>query len=144
MIRPIVTDKEQLCIPSLKVYGGPQLDQILLDLVDTAEHHRTKGKIGCVGLAANQIGELARAIAVWMNNEWILMINPTVEIRPGKWGQAHEGCLSRPGVRRKIKRAKRIKVQYWNQEEDLIEQKLTGFPARIVQHEVDHLDGVFI
>ena len=63
MIRPIVTDKEQLAIPSQKISDPEEISRILADMIDTANHYRTK-PVGCVGLAANQIGELHQIIIV--------------------------------------------------------------------------------
>lgn len=72
------------------------------------------------------------------------MVNPEVEILKGKFGLAHEGCLSRPGVNVKVKRANRIRVSYVDVKRQPVKIKLTGFMARVTQHEVDHLNGIFI
>jgi peptide deformylase len=143
MIKSIVTNKEVLAIPSSPVQViTPKVLAIIQDLRDTAEHHATT-KIGCAGLAANQISHLYRIVLVW-NNEWIVMINPEVRTRDGKMGLSHEGCLSRPGVSRKIRRHKRIVVHYMDKQGVDHSLKLAHLPARVVQHEVDHLDGIFI
>ena len=144
MIKPIITNKIELAQPSYTVaLTEVMVPQTLTDLVDTAEHYRLK-PIGCVGLAANQIGELFRVIVVWNGGNWIRMINPIWKARDSKMGLSHEACLSRPGVKRKIKRHKRILVNWWTEDGDVMEQKFSGFTARIIQHECDHLDGVFI
>jgi peptide deformylase len=145
MIRSIVTDKKRLALVSSVVdLTTTQSSAVIADLWDTANYHRLHGKEGCAGLAANQIGYLDRIIAIWRTGAFVVMINPEIEILKGKWGQSHERCLSRPGVNAKLKRAKRIKVSYLDMEGDPAVLKLTGFDARVAQHEVDHLDGKFI
>ena len=143
MIKDIVTNKITLAIPSEPVQAiTPHVLDIIQDLRDTADYH-AKTKIGCAGLAANQIGYLYRIVLVW-NEKWIVMINPEVKPRDGKTGLSHEGCLSRPGVDVKVRRHKRITVYYEDQASTSHQQKIANWPARVVQHEVDHLDGIFI
>jgi len=144
MIRPIITDKTILAIPSDPVQiVNQRVLGIIKDLQDTANHHQTT-KIGCAGLAANQIGHLYHIILVWNGKDWITMINPEWEPRDGKLSNSHEGCLSRPGVNVKVKRHKRIKVWYESIDGTSCMLKVNHLTARIVQHEVDHLNGVFI
>jgi len=143
MIRPIITEKKQLAIQSEAIYSWAKTKIIIEDLIDTAKHYQTK-PIGCVGLAANQIGCLSRIIVVWHEGRWLPMINPVVDPIPGKLSNQHEGCLSRPTVRTKVKRHKKIRVTYMNQEEETYQKKYTGFIARVIQHEVDHLNGIYI
>lgn len=144
MIKRIVTNKEQLAIPSKEINEPELTKEIIQDLKDTALYH-TKSKNGCVGLAANQIGYLHRIILVNHSSEWIVMINPSIEKIEGcKSSLAGEGCLSRLGVHRKIRRDKKIIVRYWDENEDLIEEEAKNFTARVIQHEVDHLNGIFI
>jgi len=144
MIKEIVTDKKLLAIPSKQIHGIDLTNEIIQDLLDTAEYHQNKPP-GCVGLAANQIGYLNRVIVIKFGAKWLPMINPSIEFIPNcKSVLAHEGCLSRLGVNRKIRRDKKIIVRYWDQNEDLIEQKFKNFDARVIQHEVNHLDGFFI
>lgn len=143
MIKPIVTNKITLAIPSEPVQAiTPHVLEIIQDLRDTATYYQDS-KIGCAGLAANQISHLYRIVLIW-NGEWKVMINPTVHPRAGKTGLSHEGCLSRPGVNVKVRRHKRIQVIYENQNGEQHSEKLANWPARVVQHEVDHLDGIFI
>lgn len=143
MIKPIITDKTILAIPSKPVETiDEEVLAIIQDLQDTAAYH-AKTKIGCAGLAANQISHLYRIVLIW-NKEWIVMINPVWKVRDGKTGLSHEGCLSRPGVNAKIKRHKRITVWYEDETGEKHMQKIANWPARVVQHEVDHLDGIFI
>lgn len=148
MIKSIVTNKERLAIPSqpikpLNDRHEEMCEGIITDMQHTALHHQSK-EWGCVGLAANQIGWLYRIILVWHGAEWITMINPEVDPLPGKSKYMHESCLSRPGVRKKLQRAKKIKLRYLDENFETIERKFTGFTARVVQHEVDHLNGIYI
>ena len=151
MIKSIITNKKKLAIPSDPIFwtGGTEpeakehINQIIQDLLDTAQHHQAK-PIGCVGLAGNQIGYLDRIIVVWNGASWISMVNPEIVARDGKMGSSHESCLSRPGVRVKVKRHKRIKVQYMDENFVLVKQKFSHFTARVIQHEVAHLDGKYI
>jgi peptide deformylase len=155
MIREIITNTEQLAIASDEILEDtPEqiIDSIITDLIDTAEHYR-ETKIGCAGLAANQIGYNWRIIVIWVKGlqvdgwkvtGWRVMINPTWEKRDDKQGQQHEGCLSRPGVNPKVKRYKRIKCYWQDQDGSDAWAKFAHFSARVIQHEVDHLDGIFI
>ena len=151
MIRPIVTNKEKLAIPSEPILSPITADVIISDMLDTAKHYQSK-PIGCMGLAANQIGYLYRIILVFHAQEWNVMINPEVELIPGKSKYMRESCLSRPGVNAKLKRHKNVRVRYSSDSISTnvlslipgIERKFTGLAARIIQHEVDHLDGIYI
>lgn len=147
MIKEIITNTDQLAIASDEILEDTPRDliqEIITDLIDTAEAHR-ETKIGCAGLAANQIGHQWRIIAIWDTDRWNIMINPSWEARDEKMGLSHEGCLSRPGVKPKVKRYKRIRCT-WEilGQYDLESRKYSHFPARVIQHEVDHLDGIFI
>jgi peptide deformylase len=146
MIKEIITNTDQLAIASDEILEDTPRDliqEIITDLVDTAEHHRGS-KIGCAGLAASQIGYTWRIITIWNNVTWLTMINPVWQQRDDKQGLSHEGCLSRPGVNPKVKRYKRIRCTWFNQEGTEVQGKFAHFPARVIQHEVDHLDGIFI
>ena len=150
MIKSIVTDKIELAKPShpVDVLNDSDWDRdiivgIIEDLHDTANHWRTT-KIGCLGLAANQIGYHHRIILVWTGAFFETMINPYWKPRDSKMGSSHEQCLSRPGVNAKVKRHKRIEA-YWDCYLDVEhKRKYANLTARIVQHEVDHLNGIFI
>jgi peptide deformylase len=73
-----------------------------------------------------------------------VMINPVIFDESGDDVEMEEGCLSIPGIREGVRRPEHIKVEYYNANWELVEEELTGLPARIVQHEYDHLDGVLI
>jgi len=143
MIRSIVTNKEKLALASERVHNIESVEDVIEDMIDTANHYRSK-PIGCIGLAANQIGHRVRVIIVWRENEWLVMINPEVELVKGKSGYMTEGCLSRPGVKSKLKRNKKVRVSFLDKEEGFFEIRYSGMTARVIQHEVDHLNGVYI
>jgi len=143
LIRSIVTNKEKLALVSKDAWDTDAATAVIEDLIDTAKHYQAK-KIGCLGLAANQIGELTRIITVFHADKWISMVNPDLYLIPGQGNYMHETCLSRPGVRAKLKRHKKLKIEYMDEEFNVIQRKFTGMIARVIQHEVDHLNGIFI
>lgn len=108
------------------------------DLRDTLLAHRD----GCVGMAANMIGELKRIIAFDNEGTIMVMYNPIL-LKKEKPYDTEEGCLSLEGVR-KTKRYQRIKVQYQNEAMQVRQKTFTGWTAQIIQHEMDHLDGILI
>ena len=108
------------------------------DLRDTLEAPRD----GCVGMAANMIGVAKRIIIFDDNGSATVMFNPEIVKCSGAF-DAEEGCLSLTGTR-KAKRYRTIKVQYRNEQFQMRLKTYTGFTAQIIQHEIDHLDGVLI
>ena len=97
-----------------------------------------------VGLSAPQVGVSLRVIVAYDNGELIVIANPIIEKRYGGTDKKLEGCLSYAGCSKKILRHKRILVTGVNQYGEKIRLKLKGQAARIVQHEVDHLNGITI
>ena len=109
------------------------------DLLETLIHHQD----GCVGMAANMIGVKKRIIAFDNDGEYMVMYNPVILKKDGAY-ETEEGCLSLLGGPRKTKRYKTIKVQWQNEKMQTRIKNFTGFTAQIIQHEVDHCDGVLI
>ena len=109
-----------------------------IDLLDTLEAH----KDGCVGMAANMIGVNKRIIVFEDDGKYTLMFNPVI-IKKSSPYQAEEGCLSLEGTRM-TKRWKSIKVQYQNENFQTRIKTFTDFTAQIIQHEIDHCDGILI
>jgi len=95
-----------------------------------------------VGLAAPQIGIQERIIAVQERDGVAVYANPEITKRSDATQVGEEGCLSVPGVFGNVERAKRIAVSALNRHGRRIELNLSGFPAVIFQHEIDHLDGI--
>lgn len=108
------------------------------DLLDTLIAH----KDGCVGMAANMIGVSKRIIAFENDGKYEVMFNPVIVKQSGAY-EAEEGCLSLAG-RRKARRFRTIKVQWQNEKFQTRLKTFTGWTAEIIQHELDHCDGVLI
>lgn len=108
------------------------------DLLDTLTVHKT----GCVGMVANMIGVNKRIIAFDNEGTYMLMFNPEIVKKSGPY-VAEEGRLSLTGTR-KVKRWKSIKVQYQNEKFQTRFKTFTGRTAQIIQHEVDHCEGILI
>lgn len=108
------------------------------DLLETLEAHRD----GCVGMAANMIGVNKRIIIFDNVGKYMVMFNPEIVKKAGPY-EAEEGCLSLTGTRR-AKRWKSIKVQYQNSGFQLRYKTFTGWTAQIIQHEIDHCEGIII
>lgn len=113
--------------------------QAAQDLLDTLTAH----KDGCVGMAANMIGVQKRIIAFDNDGTYMVMFNPEIIKKSGPY-DAEEGCLSLLGGPRKCKRYQTIKVQWQTAEMQVRIKTFTGFSAQIIQHEVDHCNGVMI
>lgn len=108
------------------------------DLLDTLAAHRE----GCVGMAANMIGVNKRIIVFDDDGKYQVMFNPVIVKHDGPY-EAEEGCLSLTG-RRKVKRFQTIKVQWQNEKLQTRRKTFTGWTAEIIQHEIDHCEGVLI
>ena len=108
------------------------------DLLDTLAAH----KDGCVGMAANMIGVNKRIIAFDNEGSYLVMFNPEILKKSASY-EAEEGCLSLTGTR-KAKRWKSIKVQYQNEKFQTRFRTFTGWTAQIIQHEIDHCEGILI
>ena len=108
------------------------------DLLDTLAAH----KDGCVGMAANMIGVNKRIIAFDNEGEYMVMFNPVI-VRQSSAYEAEEGCLSLTGTR-KTRRFQVIKVQWQNEKFQTRCKTFTGWTAEIIQHEIDHCEGMLI
>ena len=108
------------------------------DLLDTLIAH----KDGCVGMAANMIGVCKRIIAFDNAGTYMVMFNPVIVRQSGPY-EAQEGCLSLTGVR-KTKRFQTVKVQWQNEKFQTRLKTFTGWTAEIIQHEIDHCEGILI
>lgn len=108
------------------------------DLLDTLIAH----KDGCVGMAANMIGVCKCIIAFDNEGKFEVMLNPEIIKQSGAY-EAEEGCLSLDGTR-KARRYRTIKVRWLNEKLQERIKTFTGFTAEIIQHEIDHCEGVII
>ena len=111
---------------------------VAADLLETLEYH----KDGCVGMAANMIGVNKRFIAFDNDGKYMVMFNPEILRKSGPY-ETEEGCLSLTGVR-PVKRWKTIKVQWQNEKFQQRIKNFTGWTAEIIQHEIDHCEGIII
>ena len=136
MIQPIMKDTIFL---GGKSEPATQADlQIAQDLLDTLAAHRE----GCVGMAANMIGIRKRIIVFDNEGTDMVMFNPLILKKEGLY-DTEEGCLSLPGIR-PTKRWNKIKVQYQNAAFQTRIKTFSGWTAQIIQHEIDHCDGILI
>ena len=136
MIKPIVKD-----VLFLGQKSGPAVKadlSLATDLQDTLAANRER----CVGMAANMIGVKKRAIIVSMGLISVVMFNPVITKKDGPY-EAEEGCLSLTGVR-KTTRYEAITLEYIDVEWKRQRRTFTGWTAQIIQHEVDHLEGILI
>ena len=138
MIKEIVKDIEFLSQKS-EVVKFEEVAKLIRDLIDTAKDHINS----CVGLAAPQIGELKRVIVVRNGNTFSPMINPAILKRTGNRFASKEGCLSLEGER-VVMRSPQVMVSYLDSNGKRQTKNFNGLAAIVIQHEVDHLNGVLI
>ena len=136
MVREIMKDEAFLAEASEKATAEDA--EIARDLLETLEAH----KAGCVGMAANMIGVRKRIIAFDNEGSYMVMLNPEIVKKSGAY-EAEEGCLSLTGTR-KTRRWQSIKVQYQNEKMQIRLKTFTGWTAQIIQHEIDHCNGIII
>ena len=113
--------------------------QVAKDLEDTLTAHQD----GCVGMAANMIGVKKRIICFDNNGTYMTMFNPEI-IKCSEPYETEEGCLSLLGGLRKTIRYKKIRVQYNTADFKIRTKTFEGWTAQIVQHEIDHCNGILI
>jgi peptide deformylase len=150
MILPIYTYGQPVLRNAAKQIDeqGPDLQQLIGDMFDTM--HNAEG----VGLAAPQVGHSIRLLVIDahpVSKEFIecrsfkrVMINPEIVEKSDELIIQEEGCLSFPGLHENVSRAARIQVRYMDEHFTPRQETVSGFAARIVQHECEHLDGHMI
>ncbi len=138
MVKELIHDPIFLAGISLPATVGDM--QTATDLLDTLKAHSDK----CVGMAANMIGVQKRIIAfICDDGTYMTMMNPEI-IQSSHPYEAEEGCLSLLGGPRKTKRSKTVKVKYQTEDMKVRIKKFEGFTAQIIQHEIDHCNGILI
>ena len=137
MVRPLIHDPISLAVRSTEATAADL--GAARDLMDTLLHHREK----CVGMAGNMIGVQRRIIAVADGQRCLLMLNAEITKRSGPY-EAEEGCLSLLGGPRKALRYEKIHVRWQDTLFQRHEADFSGFTAQIIQHELDHCDGILI
>ena len=136
MIRPIMRDMFFLSRKSSD--AGPEDLPVVMDLLDTLSAHKSE----CVGMAANMIGVSKRIIAFDHGGSYMVMMNPEIISRTGPY-ETQEGCLSLEGIR-PTTRYQTIKVKYLDTSLRQKVSHFTGWTAQIIQHEIDHCNGIII
>lgn len=136
MIRPVVKD---ILFLGQKSEPATKDDAAVIDdLVDTLKSNLEY----CVGMAANMIGVKKRILVFSVGDIIIPMVNPVILKREGSY-ETEESCLSLTGFR-KTMRYETIDVEYFDRDFKKHKQVFTGFTAQIIQHEVDHFEGIII
>ena len=137
MIKPIVTDLfflRQKSVPATK-----DDMQIVTDLLDTIKANADR----CVGMAANMIGADKTIMVALIGKEYEILINPKITDKSRLFYETEEGCLSLEGTR-PTKRYKAITVEYLDRKWKKKKKTFKDFEAQIIQHEMDHFDGIII
>ena len=137
MVKELIHDPLLLGRKSVEATGEDL--QVARDLMDTLAAHRET----CVGMAANMIGVCKRIIVFDDGGRDMVMLNPRILKREGEY-EAQESCLSLLGGPRKTKRFRKIKVEYQTVQMQVRIRSFEGWTAQIIQHEIDHCDGVLI
>ena len=137
MVRELVHDP--ILLARVSAPAGKEDWAIAQDLLETLIHHEK----GCVGMAANMIGVTKRIIAFNNEGKYEVMMNPEIVKASGEY-ETKEGCLSLLGDPRPTKRFQKIKVQYQTMDMKIRLKTYTGFTAQIIQHEIDHCNGILI
>ena len=137
MVRQVVHDPILLGMRSVE--AGKEDLPVAQDLLDTLAFH----KDGCVGMAANMIGIHKRIIAFDNQGQYMVMFNPVILKASGLY-DTQEGCLSLLGGPRPCKHYESIKVQWQNEQFQTRIKTFTGWTAQIIQHEIDHCNGILI
>ena len=114
----------------------PELCSLLDEMVPFMRANRG------VGLAAPQIGVSQRFFVMDAGDKVRKVINPEILSAGNSTAEMEEGCLSVPGIHKKVRRPKRIQVRYLNEAGETVEEELKDYPARVFQHELDHRNGV--
>jgi peptide deformylase len=149
MIRPVLRMGDPRLLEKarpVEAFGTPELYALLADMRDTMAH------LNGAGLAAPQIGVGLRVVifGVHRNPRYpdaeevpdTVLINPVLEPLGDETREGWEGCLSVPGMRGLVPRYARLRYRGFDEEARMIDRTVEGFHAVVVQHEVDHLDGI--
>ena len=136
MIRPIM--KDMFFLQQKSEPAVPADKQVIQDLMDTLQAHQME----CVGMAANMIGVKKRIIIVHVGLFDMIMVNPVI-VNASEPYETEEGCLSLSGVR-KTTRYRTIEVEYQDKNFKKQKQTFSDWTAQIIQHEIDHCNGILI
>jgi len=137
MVRELIHDP--ILLAQKSAFATAEDLQTAADLLDTLKAHKET----CVGMAANMIGVHKRIIAFDNHGEYTVMLNPRI-LKKAVPYKTEESCLSLLGGPRETVRYRKIKVEYQNLQMQTRLKSFDGFTAQIIQHEVDHCDGILI
>ena len=140
-ILPIVTGEDQEVLRT-KTEKIPKVTKDIQKLIKDMQ--QTVQDADGAGLAAPQIGKSLRLCLALIEGKYMPLINPDITWKSEETDVMEEGCLSLPGIWKEVERPTSIIIKYQNEKGEEQERKLNGMPARIVLHEIDHLDGVLI
>lgn len=139
-----------MAVREIRLLGDPILRQRAAPVTEVNREVRelitdlweTMGEAAGIGLAAPQIGVSRRVVVVdTQEDPRLALVNPEILDRRG-WAKVEEGCLSIPGVSAEVERAARIRFRALDEEGRSLEEEATGLLARVIEHELDHLDGI--
>lgn len=128
---------ERLRKPTKGLAPQGQLSEIVREMTEVML--RNKG----VGLAANQVGLPYSLFLMYINNKVWVIQNPEIISRQGEV-ETEEGCLSLPGIKVKLRRSRKIKVRYLDEQEKSVRNQFQGLASVVFQHELNHLQGILI
>jgi peptide deformylase len=152
MLKIITVPNPVLCLKAKKVAKIDQSTrQLVSEMVDFLKSDQPKKGPKGVGLAAPQIGQSIRIVVIWStgSHQFLPMINPEIiwcskrtSLNVGRSKNPHEGCLSVPGVWGQVRRYTTVKLAYQTPKGQKVIRRFKGLAGVIIQHEVDHLDGI--
>ncbi len=137
MQQPLIHDPLRLARTSQRATADDDGDA--QNLLDTLTAHRAT----CAGMAANMIGVQKRIIAFFDGETPVVMLNPEILSASGEY-ETEEGCLSLLGGPRKTRRFQKIKVRYQTRAMQTRLKTYTGWTAQVIQHKIDHCNGILI
>ncbi len=137
MIREIV--KDTFFLSQKSVSATREDRQVIQDLLDTIRANADR----CVGMAANMIGVRKTILAAQIGTDYAIMVNPKIVAHSNQSYETEENCLSLTG-QRKVSRYSEITVEYLDKKFKRKKQIFRGFEAQIIQHEMDHFQGILI
>ena len=137
MVRELIHDP--LLLARKSIPAGREDLEVARDLLDTLAAHKET----CVGMAANMIGVCKRIIAFDHQGTYLVMLNPEI-LKADREYETEEGCLSLLGGPRKTRRFQKIKVRYETTDFQVRIKTFEGWTAQIIQHEIDHCNGILI
>jgi peptide deformylase len=145
--------RRRVALAQIRQYGDPvlkmranEVESFDGDLATLVERMRALMQDASgVGLAANQIGVLRRVLVMQPDEEPpLVLVNPVIRESSNELCTEDEGCLSLQGVTMPVERSQRVQLEALDEHGEPISLELEGLPARVLQHELDHLDGVLI